>query len=449
MHNKIAFQSEIAFESLPQTFQDAVTTCRRLQIEYIWIDSLCIIQDDPDDWLHESSLMHKVYANSLCNLAATAAENSSVGLFFDRDVSKLQPCWVEIPSKENSTVRYHIGVDYMWERNVSNAPLNQRAWVLQERLLARRILHFAKEQLAWECCEMEATESHPMGQSGDAWSPPRFKLLDPKLVSPASVQYEKDPVTLWPCQKWQNVVQIYSSTGLTKACDKLVALSGLASHFKTICNDEYVAGMWKRFLCSQLLWTVAYSKEAVRAPKYRAPSFSWAALDGEIVPAEITESGILAEILNISIERSDGGELGPVTGGHLVMSGRMMRIQTKKRVYRKSAWKLITINDQDVYSVPEFSMSLWCADIDVRTETPPQPAYLLQIQHRTPTDGAAEMRCLVLAHIHGTQGDYVRIGHSSTLEGEALDVLQQPGGEEKIPCERYDVETGHHVIRLF
>jgi hypothetical protein len=444
-HNKMTLLSGFPVQSLPQTFQHAIIVTRSLQIDYIWIDSLCIIQDEPDDWLHESSLMHKVYANSLCNIAATAARDSSEGLFFTRDVWKLQPGRIEILIKKDLNLLYEIHDASTWEHSVSNAPLNRRAWVIQERLLARKVLHFGKEQLAWECCELEATEFYPKGLPEGTAPFTRFKLLDPKINSPASLYQEKHPVNLWPYQKWQRVVEVYSDAGLTNASDKLVALSGLASHFKTVCNDEYVAGMWKRFLCSQLLWTVA---AAVRAEKYRAPSFSWAALDGEVGPVEITESGIVAKILNISIDKLDD-EMGPVRGGHLVLSGRVMSIHTKlKHVGRYT--EVTFINDQDIGPLLDrpYHCSL-LAGLDVATETFPQPSYILQIRRKTHPVDQQYIRCLVLAHIDGTQGDYVRMGHLYASEGWELDALEQSGGEEKIPCERYDAETGHHVIRLF
>lgn len=88
------FMLGIELLQLPQTFQDAVQVTRRLGIRYLWIDALCIIQDDTNktDWLHEAGLMHKVYSHSFLNIAATGALDTSKGLFVHRDaVQELRP----------------------------------------------------------------------------------------------------------------------------------------------------------------------------------------------------------------------------------------------------------------------------------------------------------------------------------------------------------------------
>lgn len=90
------FTKSIPASSLPRTFQDAVAIAKRLKIYYIWIDSLCIIQDLKNDWLKEASLMHKIYANAYCNIAATGARDSSYGLFIERDIRQLHPVTIDL-----------------------------------------------------------------------------------------------------------------------------------------------------------------------------------------------------------------------------------------------------------------------------------------------------------------------------------------------------------------
>lgn len=75
----------IRLESLPKTFKDAMRITRDLGIRYLWIDSLCIIQDSPDDWLQEAAAVSYVYKNSFCNIAATGAADGSQGCFFSRN----------------------------------------------------------------------------------------------------------------------------------------------------------------------------------------------------------------------------------------------------------------------------------------------------------------------------------------------------------------------------
>lgn len=167
---------EVLRHICPKTFEHALVVARELKVGYIWIDSLCIVPDDPQDWLHESSLMHRIYANSLCNIAATGAADRSDGLFFGRDPGHVNPVRTHIllegtaekrrifkTSEVKSRGLYDISEVEFWKNNVLNAPLNRRGRVCQDSLLAPRILHFGKTQLLWECRKMEAAEKYPKG----------------------------------------------------------------------------------------------------------------------------------------------------------------------------------------------------------------------------------------------------------------------------------------------
>jgi len=162
-------RSGIAVTELPLTFQHAIEIARRLKKQYIWIDSLCIYQDDDDrsDWLQEAALMYKVYANSFLNIAATAAADGSEGLFVHWDpTAGLRPleiiCSTGVTSDGPTPSRTFLLQDILFlEREPMDAPLNRRAWVLQERLLFSRVLHFAAGQMFWECRKGVLCERFP------------------------------------------------------------------------------------------------------------------------------------------------------------------------------------------------------------------------------------------------------------------------------------------------
>lgn len=135
----------IDFTKLPKTFQDAVTVARRLEIQFLWIDSLCIIQDDPLDWQREAQEMQSVYSSAYFTIAATAAKDSSSGFLTVEKTS--QPTAVFHPAL-GLYFSQHID-DF--KSYVEEAELNQRGWVLQERALSRRTLHFSSAQTFWEC----------------------------------------------------------------------------------------------------------------------------------------------------------------------------------------------------------------------------------------------------------------------------------------------------------
>jgi hypothetical protein len=144
-------QKSLPVEHLPQTFQDAILLTRRLGIEYIWIDSLCIIQDSITDWAKESVTMGDVYKHAYCNIAATGFPDGQKGLYVKRDPQLLQLLEFRIPSgpRKNRDIpsgSYYC-IDSVWENEVIDAPLNKRAWVFQERYLSPRILHFGARQL--------------------------------------------------------------------------------------------------------------------------------------------------------------------------------------------------------------------------------------------------------------------------------------------------------------
>ncbi len=152
----------IPLESLCKTFQDAVQITRRLVVDYIWIDCFCIIQDSPEDWYQESTAMEFVYGHSFCNIAATASADGRGGCFRTRDPKMIHRCIVNI-SISGKPYQWHLSDFDVWWGRFERSALNVRAWVLQERLLSPRVLHFDRDQLVWECNERTACERYPVG----------------------------------------------------------------------------------------------------------------------------------------------------------------------------------------------------------------------------------------------------------------------------------------------
>jgi hypothetical protein len=137
--------------SFPQTFRDAISTTRMLGIRYLWIDTFCIIQDDGADWESESKQMGDIYEKAYLNIAATCAIDSTQGFLSRR---RPPPTALKLPCKECSKKGCIIFTDQpesSFYSNVIQAPLNRRGWVFQERVLSRRTIHFAQDQLYWEC----------------------------------------------------------------------------------------------------------------------------------------------------------------------------------------------------------------------------------------------------------------------------------------------------------
>jgi hypothetical protein len=199
-HNRGAFEGGIPLVDLPKIFQDAVIFTRRTPVQYIWIDSMCIIQNSSEDWEMEALRMEQVYSNAYCNIAATAGSDSRSGCFVEREVETCIPMIVHVPSMKGLLPAFYRGflqnlrlsrstkylnlIDpgadvceerSLWKREITDSALGRRAWVFQERLLARRVLHFASTQIFFECCLFQAAEISPSGMALPNYHSTRLK----------------------------------------------------------------------------------------------------------------------------------------------------------------------------------------------------------------------------------------------------------------------------------
>lgn len=164
--NVDSYCNGIPVSKLPKNMQDAFSITLSLGFSYIWIDSLCIIQDCNEDWKKEAVRMGTVYSNAVCTIASTGSASSNGGCFHDRSTLSLLPCKVGASSLGSHSPKwiYARRDDVLdFQRNVDRSPLNTRAWVQQERLFSRRILHFGAEMIYWECCRRSASELTPNG----------------------------------------------------------------------------------------------------------------------------------------------------------------------------------------------------------------------------------------------------------------------------------------------
>ncbi|KAL7658267.1 hypothetical protein ACMYSQ_004400 [Aspergillus niger] len=305
----------LALETLPCTFRDAILATRRLGIRYIWIDALCIVQDDPDEWREQSALMGSIFENSTCTLAAVDAleneDSEDNGLFLARPVNPLAvemnipftktlaervisrvpafkgyPCvwkfkWLtEISGGSMSDSHCNSGqLDTVISRNrlvlrprimssyykMDKSVWARRGWVMQERVLSRRIIYFTKEKLYWDCLKISEEEQH----AESLGSP--LRALD----DAATGDSEK------PRRAWEFIVSEYSNTILTYNRDKLAALMGLTRSFTMRYNSENYAGIEGDATGFGLLW---HAKDTFldEYPDFHAPSWTWAAYNGPV-----------------------------------------------------------------------------------------------------------------------------------------------------------------------
>jgi hypothetical protein len=322
--NYETLEKEIDFHNLSKTFQDAVILTRKLNCKYIWIDSLCIMQDNVADWHRESAQMGEVYTNSFCNISASAAKDGSEGLFRSRNslMNKSEKITTYSSEFQEKKMSHPIWDTFIWFDNVERCPLNRRGWVCQERFLSPSNLHFGSDQLLWECKELTACEAFPGGFPG------KIENIDPtsikRVVSEAicsSFQNREDAEYM----TWNTLLGNYTASKVTFAQDKLVAFSGLVAMWAESTKDEYLAGLWKSRLPRDLLWYTMNPRTDYEDREYVAPSWSWASMDGEVIfdlPA-FSPPCPQIKITSANTELLTGNRFGQVKSGSLRLKGHL------------------------------------------------------------------------------------------------------------------------------
>ncbi|KAK8053568.1 hypothetical protein PG996_012869 [Apiospora saccharicola] len=327
--NLAELQVEIPVARLSRTFQDAIQVLPWLGLSYIWIDSLCIIQDSAQDWAKESAMMADIYSNSHCNIAAAHAADGTYGCFIERDAGLVAPLKLDLNWGSVPGVYYAVPPG-IWDKEVMETPLNSRAWVCQERYLAPRNLIFGKTQLLWECHDCSACETFPGGLPPGVSK--MLKSLDPHVSGAAFRRRWSHPEApeLDVFGLWDEIVEQYSKGQLTFPGDKLVALSGLASRIQKNVQSDYLAGLWRKHLPDQLLWLVESRVPAERLALYTAPSWSWASVHNVIIKecwvADAEDREMLLEIQEAKTQLvHEANPFGQVKAGYIRARGYLAR----------------------------------------------------------------------------------------------------------------------------
>lgn len=299
--NISALSLEISPQQLPRTFADAIEITRNLGVDYIWIDSLCIIQDDEDDWRRETALMEHVYGGSYLNIAAASATSVHGGCWAKSD-GMHSGFRTKVRVGDGELVR-EIRDDDCYDRAVWESHLATRAWALQEKLLPPRTLHLGERGAFWECRHTIASEYLP-----DSFT----KRLGSGLLK----QMRKtEHLQSW----WPQVVRLFTGADLTFPRDKLPALSGVAKRIYCQKGGQYLAGLWRdERIEAQLCWRADGPK--IRPTEWRAPSWSWASVDGPISYMPTQQNicdDTYARVVDASVTPLAGDVFGQLSAGTL------------------------------------------------------------------------------------------------------------------------------------
>ncbi|KAH7308592.1 heterokaryon incompatibility protein-domain-containing protein [Stachybotrys elegans] len=336
-----SYTNNISWSMLPKGYQDAIELTRKLGIRYIWIDSLCIIQDDNADWEIQASLMTEIFQNAYLTIAGTKSRNPNDG-YFSVSPAKYKSSRIEHEDKEGTLRHAYVrctiphffstkaarGTDY----SPGDFPLLQRGWVFQERLLSPRLLHLGDVEMAWECNETCACEC--IGETRTYDSEPRWvhtKGKHARNLAKATSWKDLQP-------EWRSIVEHYTRTNLTFDKDIFPAISGVVKDMQRFRSDQYLAGIWESSALEDLAWLTVNSNRP-RPEAWRAPSWSWASVKSPIVYRNyrtvlsseyIEDTDPQAQhtvLLKASVTPKGKDPTGEIQAGHLVLFGPVLSAQ--------------------------------------------------------------------------------------------------------------------------
>jgi hypothetical protein len=271
----------INVSQLPRTIRDALKVVRALKLSFIWIDALCIIQDDGRDVKMELSKMGGIYQGATITISAASSGSSVDGFLGDRDAALAYGKIFQLPYRYKQGDREMLGLALLCERKNQDwyeQPIDTRAWTMQEDILSVRLLRFGSEQTIWRCPSV-----HKAIDGGASPPPPSdlnggYRFGDD--LSAKTNLCKREIANAW--RDWQFSVVCYTKRSLWNPGDRLVACAALAERFAATCglsSTDYLAGLWKDDIAAQLLWERFPGSEPKRVP---APTWSWASINGPV-----------------------------------------------------------------------------------------------------------------------------------------------------------------------
>jgi hypothetical protein len=430
LSNIADFEQSISLKELPRTFQDAILVARRLGFRFLWIDSLCIIQDSRKDWAQEAASMHLYYRRSALTIAVDCARGDHEGFLHlarenDPPVAILPsvglPFELVSDTRLGSTqsvpvVQSPIGNILLRHRRMKDADhLSKRGWTLQETLLSPRTIHYSATELKWNCQKRscfernlnEALVNHHREQGFLILS--NFLSIDKKNLEGGY----RDAF-----ERWYHILDDYTFRALSVSSDKLPAISGLAHEFSSQIHSTYKAGIWLEDISFGLTWS--YSEHGIKPDSYRAPSWSWAAMDclqtREFYPRyrlydsfAFSTKFSKAKVLNCVVTLKDNDPYGAVVGGELTL--RTFWINWPQNQIPESALPLFLTNKGNYRYLNEWRLTCNFDEI-AKEPTYSNPDYYLDVSlvQIMRTDFVHCALLLKPAKGEGNKGKFVKVG---------------------------------------
>lgn len=261
--------NNISLVELPQTLQDAVQTTRLLGYRYLWVDALCIVQDDADDKSREIARMAEIYHNSTVTIVAPNSKTVNEGYLMNQ---RKQPPFFRMPVSLPDGEVGEVGIGhpcplahFSWEL----MPLSKRAWTFQESLLAKRILYYGPYEVLYCCQTLGFIRLLPS----------YIQYCDNEIASLSDICCSKDKL-----ECWSDIVRQYTLRHVTFPNDRPYAIAGIASALEETWAQKYVFGSWTDHFLEMLTWfnVAGFPSHPSLQRSDRAPSWSWLSIDGHI-----------------------------------------------------------------------------------------------------------------------------------------------------------------------
>jgi hypothetical protein len=386
-------ERDIRESQLPQSFLDIIMLARELEVRYVWIDALCILQDSQEDWEKEAATMKRIYTNAICTVVSPASDPQQ-HIFVERDPLVTRAARLQLRSSDGShsaVVKFHPILP-KWHVKSSldfhevgqsdlkaSLPTSKRSWCLQEYELSQRVIMFTTHQFVWVCQGMQCSEeefsttslstidttNQDNGPKNTRWIDCiriRLKVLFASVCNsmqsvPRAIDDGWDEQSSMPTEqfnkrfldppgnhrRWEKLVEDYTSRSMTNPQDRLSAVAGIAEKRYEETQDQYLMGLWKSNLKNDLLWRVVDPTTSSRISGLEeVPTWSWVAVNSSVqfprrpYDLDMFETHMKSPIgQEISIEKVD------IRGasGSAFVTPRSVRIVLKGRLIQTSLHK--------------------------------------------------------------------------------------------------------------
>jgi hypothetical protein len=366
-------QQSIGYDTLPKTLQDAIKVTANLGYKYVWIDCLCIVQDDDLDKQLEISQMPLIYSEAIVTIAASNASSAANGFLSPRRESTDGEAF-DLAFRTDDGCTGTVTAVWKLTTKYGHEPLRTRGWTLQERWLSTRVLEYASRQLRFICPLAEGPDYV------DGWT-----LYPEKNPSDEGVTE-----TAHSFDSWSDLVTGYTRRNLGIPSDRPVAISGIASKLELLVPtvyNTYIAGLWASKLPGNLLWYSSYSDHGNyrRPDDIRVPSWSWTAIDAK-VSMEYTNLhpgpyyDVHTKVLDHQTELQDmHAPYGAFKSAVITIEGPLKKVLCKRGTFKQTQG-IVLADEEDsvVIGVP----LLDAPESDFPEHEAKWPVYLLEFSSR-------------------------------------------------------------------